>query len=75
MTKEQAVVWYFSSELHENRSVSDRTFAIARECFGEQGVVELAAFIGYYTMLAMVMNVARTDPGASEVPALERFPT
>lgn len=49
------------AELHRTHAVSDGTFAAAVEEFGEQGVVDLLALIGYYTTLAMVMNVAHID--------------
>ncbi len=28
--------------------------------FGEKGVIDIIGIVGYYTMLAMVMNVAHT---------------
>jgi 4-carboxymuconolactone decarboxylase len=33
-----------------------RTYAAALARFGERGVVELTALIGYYTMVAMTLN-------------------
>jgi 4-carboxymuconolactone decarboxylase len=75
MTQQESVAWDFTHELEENCSVADRTFDLARECFGEQGIVELAAILGYYTMLAMVMNVARTEVGTTDVSPLEPFPS
>ena len=47
-------------ELHRDRQVSDATWAVAIAQFGEQGVVDLIAINGYYALLAMVMNAART---------------
>ena len=40
--------------------VSDATWGRAIERFGEQGVVDLTATCGYYGLLALVMNAART---------------
>ena len=37
------------------------TYDKAKEKFGEQGVIDLTTICGYYTLLAMVMNVARTS--------------
>jgi 4-carboxymuconolactone decarboxylase len=49
---------------------SDATYGAARERFGEAGVIDLAATVGYYTTLALVMNVARTAaPGGYAMPA------
>jgi len=58
---DEAVVHDFCVELHADKAVSDRVYADALALFGEQGVVDLVGINGYYTLLAMVMNVARTD--------------
>ena len=50
----------FLQELQANRSVSDVTYGRAVELFGERGVIDLCGICGYYSTLAMVMNVART---------------
>jgi 4-carboxymuconolactone decarboxylase len=46
----------FVRELSRTGRVSDATFEQARARLGEEGTVELAAMIGYYTMLAVFMN-------------------
>ena len=60
MLVDEAVVHDFCTQLHELKAVSDRVYAEALALFGEQGVVDLVGINGYYTLLAMVMNVART---------------
>jgi 4-carboxymuconolactone decarboxylase len=67
------LVYDFVTELLRTRRVSDATYAAARERFGEEGVVDLAGITGYYSLLAMAMNVARVGPPAGE-PRLPRFP-
>ncbi len=57
---DERVVYEFCSEIHLTQSVSDATWARAIELFGEQGAVDLIGITGYYTLLSMVMNVART---------------
>jgi 4-carboxymuconolactone decarboxylase len=57
---DERVVYDFCSELHGNQSVSDATWARALVHFGEQGAVDMLGISGYYTMLSMVMNGART---------------
>jgi 4-carboxymuconolactone decarboxylase len=54
--------------------VSDAHFAAAREKFGEKGTIELIGFIGYYTMLAMILNASEVTlpPGAEPLPPLSR---
>jgi 4-carboxymuconolactone decarboxylase len=58
MKDDEALVYQFLRELHGTKTVSDATFKAAREKFGEQGVIDLAAVSGYYTMLAMILGVA-----------------
>ena len=63
----------FCAELFDHQSVSDATYARMLSRFGEQGVIDTIGIMGYYSMLAMVLNVSRTPPGAS-APALRLFP-
>ena len=60
MAADEAVVHDFLRELQDNRAVSDTTYGRTVELFGERGVVDLCGLCGYYSLLAMVMNVART---------------
>jgi 4-carboxymuconolactone decarboxylase len=74
MATDEEVVFDFCTELHANRSVSDATYQRALEAFGEQGVVDLTAVNGYYSFVAMVLNVARTTLPANAKPGLQPFP-
>jgi 4-carboxymuconolactone decarboxylase len=60
LADDEAVVYDFSTELQRERRVSDPTWRRAIERFGEHGTVDLIGINGYYTLLAMVMNAART---------------
>ena len=62
MKADEAIVYDFVNELLKNRSVSDTTYARAVKRFGEESVVDLVGVVGYYAMIAMLMNVARTAP-------------
>jgi len=61
MDRGESLVYDVFTELYRDRVVSDATYDGAVKEFGEQGVVDLIAIIGYYTTLAMVLNVAQTD--------------
>ena len=74
MAEDEAAAYDFSMELHRTRRVSDRTYARALQLFGEQGIIDLTGVSGYYSLLAMMMNVARTQPDHGKAPPLERFP-
>ena len=69
MGRHETVMYDFFVELQRSRTVSDAAYAAAIDAFGEQGVIDLIGAIGYYTTLAMIMNVARTPlpPGKSPV--------
>lgn len=51
-----AVLVDFVRQLSRDGVVADSTFQAARSRLGEVGTVELAAIVGYYTMLALFMN-------------------
>ena len=71
----QAAAYDFTAELQANKRVSDATYARAVSAFGEPGVIDLIGVQGYYTMLAMMMNVARTGVADHEVSEeLARWP-
>jgi 4-carboxymuconolactone decarboxylase len=74
MPPDEAMVYDFVVELQRIQSVSDATYSAAVTTLGERGVVDLVALVGYYTMLAMVMNVARTALPAGRVPVLRSLP-
>ncbi|MBY5474433.1 4-carboxymuconolactone decarboxylase [Rhizobium leguminosarum bv. trifolii] len=50
------IVYDVSKALLEQRRVSDALYARANAEFGERGVVELVAIIGYYCLVAMTAN-------------------
>ncbi|HMH17749.1 MAG TPA: carboxymuconolactone decarboxylase family protein [Burkholderiales bacterium] len=59
MKDDEAVVYDFCKELHENKAVSDAAYKAVADRFGERGVVDLIGISGYYTMVSMVLNVGR----------------
>ncbi|WP_342119754.1 carboxymuconolactone decarboxylase family protein [Pseudoduganella sp. OTU4001] len=62
LAPDEQAVYDFCMELHTTKQVSDAAWAAALLHFGEQGVTDLMGINGYYTMLAMVMNGARSAP-------------
>jgi len=60
MTADQQIIYDFCTEVHANGQVSDATYGRAKGAFREQGVIDITTICGYYSLLAMVMNVART---------------
>ena len=80
MAEDEEILYNFCTELHQNKSVSDATYARMLKAFGEQGVIDAIGISGYYTLLAMVLNTARTPvpagraAGARAVPAMIHTP-
>jgi len=74
MSEEEEVLYEFCQELHRDRAVSDATYARAVKAFGEQGVVDTVGISGYYTLLAMTLNTARTPAGENGSPILRPIP-
>ena len=74
MAEDEEILYNFCTELHQNKSVSDATYARALKAFGEQGVIDAVGISGYYTFLAMVLNTARTPVPAGRAPGLLPLP-
>ena len=60
MAEDEEILYDFVMELLTSKGVSDPTYARTVARFGESGIVDFVGIVGYYTMLAMIMNVART---------------
>jgi 4-carboxymuconolactone decarboxylase len=74
MADDEEALYDLLSELQRTSSVSDATYARALAKFGEAGIVEATSVAGYYAMLAMVMNTARTALPGGAKPPLAAFP-
>jgi 4-carboxymuconolactone decarboxylase len=59
MSSDEAIVFDFTSELLRKKEVSDATFERAKSRLGRKGVVDMTGIVGYYTFLAMQLNVAQ----------------
>ena len=75
MTDDEDILYALFAELNRTTNVTDETYGRAVAAFGDRGVVDAVGIVGYYTLLAMVMNTARTPVPAtaadvSPLPAL-----
>ncbi len=70
MSADERIVHDFCSELFRDRSVSDAAFKAMTDRFGEQGVIDLIAACGYYSIVSMVLNVDRHPLPPGEKPPL-----
>ncbi len=69
MSEDERTMYDFCTELFRDKSVSDATFKAAVDRFGQQGVIDLIAAGGYYSLVSMVLNVDRYP-----LPEGEKFP-
>lgn len=60
MKPDEELVYDFCTTLHRQHFVDDGLFKRAVATLGEQGLIDLVAVSGYYTLLSMVLNVAES---------------
>ncbi|MBI3403603.1 MAG: carboxymuconolactone decarboxylase family protein [Acidobacteria bacterium] len=71
MTENEDALFTLCDEIARTQAVGDATYARAVASVGEQGVVDAMGISGYYTMLAMVLNTARTPLPPGVTPGLK----
>jgi 4-carboxymuconolactone decarboxylase len=74
MAEDEDAVYTLWEEVQRTQGASDATYARAVGKVGEQGVIDVLGITGYYTMLAMVMNTARTPLPEGVKPPLAPLP-
>jgi len=74
MAQDEEVVYDVLTEAFQNKSVSDSTYERGIKQFGEQNLVDVLAIGGYYAMLAMLLNVARTQLPEGKQAGMPHFP-
>ena len=74
MADDEATVYDFCMELLRTQGVSDPTYARAVSLLEETGIIDTIGIVGYYSLLAMVMNTARTPLAEGVSPPLATFP-
>lgn len=58
----EATIIEYGRELLRWHRISDRTFQALRERFSDQEIVELACTVGYYALLASILNTLDMGP-------------
>ena len=76
MAEDEAAAYDFSIELQRRKQRQRRNLCPgARSCLASQGIIDLIGINGYYSFLAMMMNVARTKPDTGKAGCrCKRFP-
>ena len=63
LTATEALVVTYGRHLFGDHAIPDDLFEDAKAEFGVEGVVELTATMGYYSMIACVLNAFEVKPG------------
>jgi 4-carboxymuconolactone decarboxylase len=74
MAEDEEILYDFATELLQNRSVSDATYTRAMAKFGEKAILDTIGLMGHYSLIAMVLNTARTPVPPGGPTRLEPFP-
>jgi 4-carboxymuconolactone decarboxylase len=74
MADDEEAVYDLATEILRLKRVSDPTYQRAVAKFGEQGVIDLLGVVGYYNLLAIVMNATRTALPPNVAEPLKRYP-
>ena len=61
MSADEEAVYDFVTELNHTKRVSDATYEHAVKQVSEQGVIDIIGLQGYYTLIAMSLNVSRFE--------------
>jgi 4-carboxymuconolactone decarboxylase len=69
LTKDERAIYDFIAELHKTKRVSDKNYKRVHALFGDAGTVEFVGIVGYYTLVAMTLNVFRVP-----LPEAETYP-
>lgn len=68
---EEAKAYDVASELYRTQRLTDATYASAVRCFGEAGVFELIALVGYYSLVSLLLNGFAVPLPAGETPPFD----
>jgi len=66
-----AEIYEFTRELLTSGTVGDTAYGAVRDRWGERGIVELTAVIGYYSMVAMMLNAHHVPLPEGAAPAFD----
>jgi 4-carboxymuconolactone decarboxylase len=61
MAADEEIIYDFVTELNRTKRVSDVTYGRAVKQVGMQGVIDIIGLQGYYTLIAMTLNVSRFE--------------
>jgi 4-carboxymuconolactone decarboxylase len=60
--KDERAIYDFIHELYKTRRVSDKSYKRVQAVLGDAATVELVGILGYYVLVAMILNIYRMMP-------------
>jgi 4-carboxymuconolactone decarboxylase len=75
MKEDETILYNYATEMYRDKAVSDGTYGAAVKRFGEKGLIDLVATMGYYDTVAMTLITAKAvAPKEDDVPQLAALP-
>jgi 4-carboxymuconolactone decarboxylase len=75
MKADETLLYNYAMEMYRDKAVADATYAAAVKQFGEKGLIDLVATMGYYDTVAMTLITAKAvAPKEADVPQLASLP-
>jgi 4-carboxymuconolactone decarboxylase len=71
LAEDETIAYDFVTDLYTRDAVTDAHYPKFAEKFGERGVVDTVGLLGYYTTIALMMNVNRTPLPEGTAPLLK----
>lgn len=70
MKDDEAALYDLAMALYRDRKVPDPVYQAALEKFGERGIMDIIAIIGYYDLVSMTLITMQAGPPNDSVPPL-----
>jgi hypothetical protein len=68
-----AITYAIAQEIHQHHELSDNTYHVACQHFGQQGLSELLGLCGCYTSVSMTLNAFKVPlPAGAQYPFEQR---
>lgn len=70
INRDEALIYAFMNQLHEQRTIDDALYADLAQEIGQEGLVDLVGIAGYYTLISMTIKVFEVPPPNGVAPEL-----
>ena len=77
MKPDETALYDLVTDLYRDKKVSDASYKAAKDAFGERGIMDIIAIIGYYDLVSMTLNTMEANmpnDSVKPLPILEKKP-